>query len=180
DDVSLSDDEIKLFAKWAVDGLEEGDPAKAPAPKMFDEREGRLARVDMSLPGPSFTTGGPRDQFRCFVLDPQFTRGTFVKGVDFTPGNRPVVHHAIAFLDPGRNSLNMLNGGDSYECFAGPGFNDTSVLSAWAPGAQASEFGNDIALQVPAGALIVLQIHYHPVAGKQEIDQSTLELELFQ
>ena len=39
-----------------------------------------------------------------------------------------------------------------------------SLLSAWAPGVPATRFGADIGVRVPKGALLVMQIHYHPAA----------------
>jgi hypothetical protein len=179
DDLRLSDAEKAVFAKWTSDGLLEGDMSKAPAPKMFDPRAGRLANVDATFSGGAFTTQGSRDQFRCFIIDPQLPVDTFVKGVGFVPGNPAVVHHAIAFLDPDRTSLQHANVGESYDCFAGTGFANTSVLYAWAPGAQPAELGDSLAFSIAANSLIVLQVHYHPLVNSAEVDQSTLELQYF-
>jgi hypothetical protein len=114
------------------------------------------------------------------VIDPQLTRDTFVSGVGFAPGNSKVVHHAIAFLDPERRSLNNAPVGSSYDCFAGTGFQNTTVLYAWAPGANPAELGSTVAFQIPANSLIVLQIHYHPLPNAAETDKSSLELRYLQ
>lgn len=177
DDVRLTDAQIAVFSKWSTDGLLEGDMSKAPAPKMFDPREGRLPNVDATFTASQFTTQGSRDQFRCFIIDPQLAQDTFVKSVGFVPGNPAVVHHAIAFLDPERSSLQHAAVGESYDCFAGTGFSNTSVLYAWAPGAQPAQLTNNMAFQVTANSLIVLQVHYHPLPASAEMDQSTLEVE---
>lgn len=177
DDKRLTDEQIDLFKKWVSDGMVQGDMAKAPAPKVFDESEGRVRDPDVSFsPLTPFMVQGSRDQFRCFVIDPELTEDKYVSGAGFVAGNSKVVHHAIAFLDPGRSSLQHAPVGGSYECFAGTGFQDTSVLYAWAPGANPAELPPGTAFQIPARSLIVLQVHYHPLPNAAEEDQSALEL----
>src|SRR5262249_42755196 len=139
-DLRLNADQKALFAKWASDGLKEGDQNKAPAPKMFGERDGLLPNPDATFtPLNPFTAEGSHDQFRCFIIDPSISQDTFVDAVGFRPGNTSIVHHAIAFLDPDRTSLQKAAVGESYDCFAGTGFQNTSVLYAWAPGAQPAQ-----------------------------------------
>lgn len=180
DDPRLSDDEIALFARWVAGGLLEGDPAKAPPRRAFDPAEGQLSRVDLTLqPAREHTVAGTRDTFRCFVLDPGFAQLAHIKGIRFVPGNPKVVHHAIAFLDPDRESLTKVDANRGYDCFAGPGLGNTSLASVWAPGAGGQEYPSEAALEIPANTLVVLQVHYHPVPGAVETDQSRLELERF-
>jgi hypothetical protein len=179
-DPRLTVDQVKTISDWVTGGVVEGDPAAAPPPKAVPDLS-KLSRVDVSLqPDQEWVTSGTRDQFRCFVLDPKWTTAQYVNGASFVSGNTKVTHHAIAYLDPRRESLSKVDpqtGG--YDCFGGPGVSDTSVLFAWAPGVPPAELGSQVALQVPANALIVLQIHYHPLASNMpEHDRSTLDLRI--
>jgi hypothetical protein len=177
-DLSLTDAQIQTIADWYQGGMIEGDPASAPtAPPAVNSTA--LSRVDTSLkPTKGWTTSGTQDQFRCFVLDPQWTQSTYINGAQVIAGNPKVVHHAIAFLDPNRESLAMVDPQTgSYDCFGSPGLTNTEVLEAWAPGVPPAELGSLVGIQVPANALIVLQIHYHPLASSMpEEDQTTLQL----
>jgi hypothetical protein len=178
DDVRLASEEIKAIADWVDQGALEGDPSAAPPPKDVAHLRA-LSRVDAEMqPDKEWVTSGTRDQFRCFVLDPHWTTDQYVNGMNFIAGNPKVTHHAIAFLDPHRESSAMVDPATgSYECFGAPNVTDTSILMAWAPGVPPAELGDQVALQVPANALIVLQIHYHPLGSSApEHDRSTLQL----
>lgn len=177
-DQHLTDEQISVFTRWAEAGAPEGDPKDAPPPPQATQAGG-LSRVDVALePRSGWTVTGRNDQFRCFVLDPGWSQRQWVTGVQFVPGNPKVVHHAIAFLDPGRASEALAGEDGSYECFAGPGFTDTSILTAWAPGAIGGDLDPDIAFQLEGGGLIVLQVHYHALGNDGETDRSTIQLKL--
>lgn len=175
DDPSLSEEELELIARWAEAGAPAGDPSKAPPHREPRTEELVGAQLRLEPPAP-WTVSGRRDQFRCFVLDPGFGENTYVNGVAFEPDNPQVVHHAIVFLDPGNASAGRADASGSYECFGGPGFSDTQVLLAWAPGAGMSDLPSHLAYRLPAGAKLVLQVHYHPLASGPQRDRSAVRL----
>jgi hypothetical protein len=177
-DIRLSDAQIKAFADWNAGGMIEGDPATAPQ-ETPPVNSTSLSRVDVEMkPDMGWTTSGSVDQFRCFVLDPHWTKDQYLAGANVVAGNPRVVHHAIAFLDVNRESLAKVDPQTgSYECFGSPGLSSTEVLEAWAPGVPPLELGSLVGIQVPANALVVLQIHYHPLASSTpEHDQTTVQL----
>lgn len=174
----LSAHEIAILAKWADAGAPEGDPKDLPAPAHFNEGW-PLGKPDMVLePSRAYhvdADGG--DVYRCFVIPTDFTHNRYVSAVDVQPGNRAVVHHVIAFIDGEGKSAN-LDGHEKepgYTSFGGVGFTPTGALGGWAPGITPHYLPNGVATAVPAGARIVLQVHYHK-DGKPETDFSRVGL----
>lgn len=175
DDLRLTEEEIGLLSRWAEAGAPEGErPAEVPA---FAGKLSSLPRVDTELvPEASFSTAGLQDQFRCFVLDPAFNRRTFLQGVRFVPGNEKVVHHAIVYADPGSASSDLADANGQYDCFGGPGFSDTFLVAAWAPGGIPFVYPDRAAMPLEPGTKLVLQIHYHPIGTEPEEDLTKVEL----
>lgn len=177
DDLRLSDREVALLARWADQGAPEGDPATAaPLPSI---PLATLAGVDQTLASAvPFTTVGTRDQFRCFVLDPQLDEDVFVDGVHFVPGNPQVVHHALLYVDQdGDDAERRADADGGYDCFGGPGFSDAELLGAWAPGGVPTEMPAGSGTRLRVGARLILQIHYHPKgADDPQEDTTTVQL----
>ena len=86
---------------WVEAGCPEGDPKDAPEPRKFSS-DWALGEPDLILtmpePYPLAATGS--DDFRVFVLKTNFPEDRWIRAVDFHPGNRSVVHHIIAGVDP--------------------------------------------------------------------------------
>lgn len=179
DDVTLTDAEISMLQRWLAAGAPQGDPAKAPAPVTLRPPAGLPTVTHTLAPGkPYEVVAGNKDEFRCFVLDPDFTDDAWISGVDVVPQNSTVTHHVVVYVDEQRESLERVGGkvGDSYPCFGGPDLKDTNLLAAWAPGARAMDFGDKAAVKVKKGSLIVSQVHYHPRGDRNEADQTALKL----
>ena len=174
----LSAHEIATLAKWSDAGAPEGDPKDLPAPAHFND-DWALGKPDMVIqPSRAYhveADGG--DVYRCYVIPTDFTQDRYVSAVDVQPGNRAVVHHVIAFIDGDGKSANM-DGHEKepgYTSFGGVGFTPTGALGGWAPGITAHYLPAGVATQVPKGARIVLQVHYHK-DGKPETDLSRVGL----
>jgi len=176
DDIRLSEAEIALIEAWTAAGAPEGE---APATlEAFSGALSSLPRVDQELsPQLGFAAVGNRDQFRCFVLDPGFNVQTYLQGLAFEPGNDKVVHHAIVYADPsGVGGDGLANADGQYDCFGGPGFSDTFLVAAWAPGAVPLVYPDNAAMPMPAGSKFVLQIHYHPLGDTPEQDLTKVRI----
>ncbi len=173
----LSDEQIATIREWAAHGAPEGDAAEKPAPPKF--ASGWLAGqpdqiFKMSQPYTIPAEGA--DLFRCFVIPLNATQDEYVKTVEFRPGNRKIVHHAIFFLDTtGEARKRETVPGRGYSCVGGPGLDITGSLSGWAPGAQPASARGGVAHTIKKGSDLVMQIHYH-LDGRQEQDQSSLGL----
>jgi hypothetical protein len=174
----LSDQQIDLIRRWAEAGAPEGDPEQKPTPPEFPSgfRAGKpdaVVTVAEAFPIPA---DGP-DIVQCFVVPLGFDAERYVKTVEFQPGNARVAHHALFFLDR-RGEVRRLDAATpepGYPCFGTPRFAPSGALGGWAPGATPVPLFDGMALPIPKGADLVIQIHYHP-SGKPETDRSSMGL----
>jgi hypothetical protein len=176
DERRLTPTEIKTIADWAATGAVEGDPKDLGTPPLFPEGW-QLGTPDLVLkaPSPFEIPASGRDVYRCFVIPIPTQADRTVAAVEFRPGNRKVVHHAIFYLDSNgaARKKDEADPGPGYESFGGPGIVPTGGLGGWAPGAMPRNLPDGLGKMLRKGSDLVLQIHYHP-DGKPETDQSTV------
>lgn len=172
-DLRLSEAQIELIAAWHAAGAPEGDPADAVPAK--EPKPNSLKDPTMTLTTQPYTVDGKQDVFRCFVLDPNYTTEAWVNGVHFLPTNSKIAHHALLFLDSGGGSAALADESGGFDCFGGGGQGD-SLVAAWAPGGIPMELPPDAGMPIPAGAVYVLQMHYHPTGVSEEVDTVSIQL----
>ena len=140
-------------------------------------------QTTISLQSPTAYTphppNGGTDDYHCTLVDPHVTKNSFIVSSQFYP-NSIEVHHAILFLVPpalaAQARANDL-GGKGWTCFgetALPGSNlahigDTPWLSAWAPGHGLDVLPAGVGQPLPAGSLVVMQIHYNLLLGDKPV-----------
>jgi len=172
----LSDADIKTLAAWAKGGAKEGDAKDLPPLPKFPEGW-QLGKPDLVLEMPEEfeIPADGRDIYRNFVLPSGVTEDRTVSAVEFRPGNRRVVHHALFFLDSSGQARKKdeAEKGPGYSTFGGIGFTPTGGLGGWAPGAAPRFLPDGIGKMMKKDSDLVLQIHYHP-SGKAEKDRSTV------
>ena len=172
----LTDQQISLIREWAKAGAPEGDPRDQPAPPVFSAgwEGGQPDKVLTMSKAVSVAADGP-DQYRCFVLPLNEDHDVYLSGLEFRPGNRRVVHHALIFADSTgmARQLAAASPDGGYTCFGGPKFPPVALLGGWAPGATPPPAAPELSQRLPAGTDVVVQIHYHP-SGKPEQDQSSI------
>ncbi|MEO8380899.1 MAG: ascorbate-dependent monooxygenase [Acidobacteriota bacterium] len=164
DERRLSDAEIATIGAWVDAGAPEGNPADLPPAKEFPS-EWALGTPDLVLSSEVDYTPPPQtDTYRCFTMPTNLVGDKWVAAVDTHPGDRSTVHHVISFIDTTGASvaLDEAEAGPGYTCFGDPGFTATSTLGGWAPGSRPLELPDGVAFSLPAGARVVLQVHYHP------------------
>ncbi len=180
DERRLTESQIRLIAEWAKNGAPEGNPKDKPQPPKFADgwQIGEPDRV-VAVPQKFSVPADGRDVFRCFVVPLGNAEEEYAKKVEFRPGNRKVVHHALLYLDTTGAARRMAaaQGGDNYSCFGGPAFLPSGGLGGWAPGASPANLAEGLAMVIPKGADLVIQVHYHP-DGKPEFDQSSVGVKL--
>src|SRR5262249_18352161 len=119
-----------------------------------------------------------KDVYRNFVMPIDFEKDQYVQGIEFKPENRAIVHHIVAYIDPTVTSAKM-DGKEKEPGYTVPGVG-IGVLNAefgevWVPGNSARMLPKGVVLKIPAGAKLVMQVHYHK-SGKPEEDRSTLAM----
>jgi hypothetical protein len=156
--------DIDTIAKWVTNGAPEGNRADLPPALTFDSGW-TLGQPDMVLAYPEpYTPPADGDIYRCFTIPTNLVADGYVSAIDIHPGDRASVHHVIAYVDYGSESVRLdeADPGPGYTMFGGPGFENPGALGGWAPGMRAVMLPEDVALSLPTNARIVLQIHYHP------------------
>ncbi len=102
-DRRLTQKEIDIVTAWVEGGAKEGDPkALPPAPKYVDGWT--IGKPDMVIHLPeefTLAASGP-DEYQYFEVDPGFKEDKYVQLAEARPGNRKIVHHIIAFVQPPR------------------------------------------------------------------------------
>ena len=172
----LSKREIELIRQWAETGAPRGDPDDLPPMPTFASGW-KLGQPDLVLEMPqafSIPADGP-DIYQHFVLPTGLKNNRLVAAVEFQPGNPRVVHHTNYYLDTSgwARRLDALDPRPGYERFGGPGIVVAGFLGGWTPGVTPHRLPAEMGMPMPAGADLVLQIHYHP-SGKPERDRSRL------
>jgi hypothetical protein len=174
----LSDVEIAALTAWAQAGAPEGDPRTVPPPPQF-AADWVLGKPDLVLTmrEPYTVDARGADELRVFVIPSGLTEGRWVSAVDFKPGNRNVVHHMLAAVDgSGRaRAKDLADPAPGYKTFGGFGILPSAGLSGWAPGKQPLRLPPGVGRYLPAGADILIQVHYHK-SGKVETDASCIGL----
>lgn len=168
-DRGLTDTEIAVFRAWSDAGAPLGDGGPAPEGASLPA----LARVDASPDmGADYTPpASPSDTYRCFVTEPPSTTDTWLTGYNVRPGEGRVVHHVLLFAiddDDALDTVNTLDADDpglGYECFGGPGVEESRMVAAWAPGTGATIFPSNTGLSLPGGRNMVIQMHYNVASG---------------
>jgi len=95
----LSPRQIGLIGRWVEQGAPEGDPRRTPRPPSFPEGS-QLGKPDLvvRMPEPYRIRGDNTDEFVSMRLPFSIPRDTFVRAIEFVPGNRKLVHHVNAHL----------------------------------------------------------------------------------
>jgi mono/diheme cytochrome c family protein len=100
-DRRLTLEQIETIKTWVDQGAKEGDPkALPPAPKFIDGWT--IGKPDLVLTMPQEFTleaSGP-DEYQYFEIETNFSEDKYVQMSEARPGNRKIVHHIIAFIQP--------------------------------------------------------------------------------
>jgi Copper type II ascorbate-dependent monooxygenase, C-terminal domain len=165
-----------------------GHGATFSAPPAAPLRPGeRFVTVTMPRPYTPVAPNGGTDEYRCFLVDPGLTQPAYLTGSQFLPQNAAIVHHAIFFrVGPEAaaraRAAGSGTGGDGWTCFGDAGIGaDAAWVAAWAPGANETLLAPGLGYPMPAGSVLVMQVHYNLLATRGRpggSDQSGIRLRL--
>jgi peroxiredoxin len=186
----LPPEAAKVLEKWVALGMPEGDPKDAPPALKFNDGW-TLGEPDLILEAPSDMVVGAKglDLFRVLVFPTNLTEDKDVVAVEVRPGNPRVVHHSVNLIDRTgaarkREAAAVAEAqpddqdrGPGYSVRMGFGFvpDPTGFLGGWAPGMLPKKLPDGVAIRLPKGSDICIQIHYHRT-GKEEIDRTKVGL----
>ncbi|HYT74702.1 MAG TPA: hypothetical protein VEL79_08140 [Vicinamibacterales bacterium] len=180
DERRLTDAQIETIAAWVAQGMPEGDPHRMPALPAFPDGW-HLGTPDLVLQMPAgyeLPASGP-DVYRNFAIPTHLTENKWVRGIEFHPSARRVVHHVLFAYDSSGVAARM-DGRDGRPGFGGMGTagiggvtGASGPLGGWAVGATPVFLPQGVALALPKGSDLILQMHFH-LTGKPETEQSII------
>ena len=173
----LSKEEIAVIGRWVETGAAEGDRVDLPPPPVFETAT--RGTPDVVLRSEPFTVpGGAGDIYRCFSVPTAFAEDRYFTVTEAVPGNRRIVHHVLAMVDAAGGSAYIRPGDSSpgYPCFGGPGVRIDGYLGGWAPGARPWVMPEGVGMWLPAGARVVIQLHYHNAGPTAASDRTEIRL----
>lgn len=176
----LTATEIATVKAWVDAGTPEGVAAELPPAPKFTA-DWHLGKPDLvvKMTEPFKIPADGKDVLRNFVIPmPDIKGSKTVAAIEFRPGNRKVVHHALALLDATGTArkLDAKDPGLGYDAENGGfGFFPTGSLGGWAPGVVPRFVPDGVGRYLAKGSDMVLQVHYHP-SGKEETDQSEVAI----
>lgn len=96
----LSAEEIKTLTRWLKQGAPQGDHRDLPPAPSFSERW-KIGTPDAvyEMEREHTLGAGAADTYVYFRIPTDFKEDQWVQAVEFRPGNRRVVHHAVAFIE---------------------------------------------------------------------------------
>jgi len=173
----LTPGEIDAIDRWVRTGAVEGDPRETPpVPRLPEGWLLGKPDLEVTLPEPFILQPLPSDVFRIFAIRIPVTKRTWVRGIEFHPGNARVVHHANIRVDR-TSATRLLDEADPL-----PGYEGLMPRSAeyprghflgWTPGQVAPLVSPDLAWPLEPGSDLVVQLHLQP-SGAVERVQPTI------
>jgi len=179
---TLTQDEIDLIGRWVAQGMPEGDPSvPAPPEATLPTLDEVSSSLEMSIEySPDDSTN---DDYRCFVVDPDWTGTQYLTGYDVRPGNAEVVHHIIVYapIDAGVGAeARMREASETrpgYTCYGDSGVFAIPVV-LWAPGAGAVTFPEGTGIALDGSIPLIMQVHYNLLEDDGNPDLSHVDLQL--
>jgi hypothetical protein len=171
DENTLNATEIASIRSWVRSGMPQGDPALAPPVPTFAVGS-QLGTPDLVVPmKQAFTVPGTnQDLYRVFVLPVAIAADQDIAAIEFRPGNKRLVHHAIIGLDTtSRGEVrDAQDPGYGYTSFGGFGFTTVEDnFAGWVPGNQVRFYPNGLGKRMYRHARLLVQVHYGPTSVPQ-------------
>ncbi|MCH7686774.1 MAG: ascorbate-dependent monooxygenase [Planctomycetes bacterium] len=173
-ELRLTDREIELIELWTKAGNPHGNPSELPPTPTFPAGW-QLGKPDFVVRFPESVQlpAERNDVYQYFVIPSELVQDRLISAVEFRPGNRDVIEYMALTCDTTGKAreLDAADPSPGYQRAGGPGFQPASLLGRWIPGARPHRYSQAIGRRIPAGADLVLGIHYRP-SGKAEQDRS--------
>jgi hypothetical protein len=179
---ALTQHEVDVIVNWVEGGAPKGDDKELPS--------GPLVSDDWPLGKPSLTlkvadkvdVAADADLERTFLIETRLKEDRSIEAVDLRPGNASVVHCATIMAETAESAAKALRN-KSEKARANqlisfgqvPAQPVTTVLGTWMPGQKPIALPEGVGQLLPAGARIVVKIHYRG-SGEAGKDQSTVGL----
>ena len=166
-DLSLSVGEARQLVSWIDAGAPRGAGEDPMTDVVAQDTKWQMGEPDLVLTLPKFdipATGTLDYQF--FEVKNPLDRDVWVRAVQISPGDRQVVHHAIATFGASSNTEGQSDSGASLF---------QPQLMTFVPGNETYEYPDNTGVYVPAGTSFYTQVHY-TTYGRATSDESQIGL----
>ena len=163
---SLSEPEIRVIDDWVKSGAPEGRRGDTPPPLHWT--------AGWNIPPPDQVVGMPKPfvaparqevDYQFIVIPLGWPEDRWITMAEVRPSERGLVHHAVVYV---------RERGDPWPA-DGTRVTRSDILAVYTPGQGPMVCPPGMAKKIPAGADLVLQMHYTPV-GKPLADQTRVGL----
>jgi len=158
-----------VLADWVNGGSPLGNEADAveAEPVMTELADPDLTLLLAEPYTPQYADlDNPGNEYRCFVLDPEFEQTTYITAMAPIVDNPNMVHHEVLFTRERSTMTEEELSSDGYDCISSVvGANVNGIVAAWAPGMLPIQFPEGAGMAVSADDVLILQIHYYADAG---------------
>lgn len=177
----LSGEEIQKINQWVDQGKPKGKKSNGIDVDQYLRAQQMDLQPDLTIcMNRDFKLSGENvEQFRVFVAQVNNKDTLYVKGAEFVPGNRRLVHHSRIMID----TTNLLRKDDGIRVGDPSEADRLNIQLAdkfwqgWIPGNLPVFYPKGIAKQIPPHADLVLNMHYSPTPV-DATDRSCLRLYL--
>lgn len=175
----LSDDQITLITKWVDQGMPRGNVDEEPELPVYPDGS-QVGTPDMVV---SFSQsyvhkGDGIDEYRYFVIPTNLAEDRYLTALEVRPGNKKIVHHTLVWADS-TNASQEADAATPEYGFEGSAASTASNLNnqlpGYVPGQKPIVYKDGLAIRVPKGSDLLLQMHYAP-AFSDEKDSTTVNL----
>jgi hypothetical protein len=175
----LTDDQIQKISNWVDNGMPQGDPSLEPPFPVFPEGS-QIREPDLVLSyAQSYTQKGiNQDVYRYFAIPTGLTEDKDLIGLEIRPGNKSILHHALAWED----TTGAAAAADAADPEYGYSGNENDIfdqlndqLPGYVPGQRPVLYSHGMSQRLHAGSYIKLQVHYAPTPIAQK-DSTSINL----
>jgi hypothetical protein len=169
-DVSLTQAEIDTIAAWANGGAPEGNKADLPAPPKFADGWS-IGEPDLifTMLEPFTVPVDGTIPYVYVTIPTNLKEDIWIRGVELKPTDRRVVHHIISDLLEGNGQPPNPKPQPRRDRTR----KEIGSLGGLVPGRLYGLYEEGVARKIPAGADIVLQMHYTAI-GEPVVDQTQI------
>lgn len=148
----LTPAEIDTIAAWADGGAKEGNPADMPRMPQFAEGwQIGVPDLILTMKEPVKVQATGTIPYASYPADFEFPADTWIQAIEIRPGNRRVVHHAVAQAN--FSGENGMGGGQNVHLYS--------------PGLDAMIWRDGYGKFFPKGTRISFQMHYNAIGTEQ-------------
>jgi len=125
---------------------------------------------------------GTTDDYHCTLMNPHLKRDSYIISSQFFPGSSEVHHAALYLVSPSLSTMAERDNevGKGWTCFGEGALPNTPLgdlsqvplLSFWAPGHGADNLPKGTGVVLPAGSLVIMQVHYNLLIGDKPVKNS--------